>query len=100
MFAVDNRVVRLLADIDVKHRLMLLVLVLSEVYSVIALVNFVSNADQRRFWKSHPWAGLRKRLFPRTRAGLDAIRHTRDIVERGFKEVRQARFCVTKGSSS
>jgi hypothetical protein len=96
----DNRVVHLLADIDAKHQSLLLVLVLSAIYSVIALVHYVSNAGERRFWKSHPWAGIRKRLFPRTRAGLDAIRHTREIVERGFKEVRQARSHVTKGSCS
>jgi hypothetical protein len=84
----DHLVLRLLPDIDVRHQYLLLVLALAAVYGVIALANYASNADERNFWKSHPWAGLRKRLFPRTRAGLEAIRHTREIVERGFKEVR------------
>jgi hypothetical protein len=89
MLTMDHHVVRRLANINVQHQCLLFVLlVLSAVYSVIALVNYVNNVDERRFWKSHPWAGLRKRLFPRTRAGLEAIRHTREIVERGFKEVR------------
>jgi len=83
----DHQVVRRLAGVDVKHQLLLLLLVLSAVYSIVGLINYVNNADERKFWKSHPWAGLRKRLFPRTRAGLEAIRHTREIVERGFLEV-------------
>lgn len=83
----DYLVVRLLPGVDVRHQC-LLVLALAAVYCAVAIADYASNADERRFWKSHPWAGLRKRLFPRTRAGLEAIRHTREIVERGFKEVR------------
>ena len=93
MFAMDHHAIRYLVNVDVRFQLLLFVLALSAVYIVIALINYIKSADERRFWKSHPWAGLRKRLFPRTRAGLEAIRHTREIVERGFKEVRPASPC-------
>jgi hypothetical protein len=87
MFTMDRHVSRHFAGADAKHQLLLLILLLASIYSVIALVKYVRNADERKFWNSHPWAGLGKLFFPRTLAGLEAIRHTRDIVERGFKEV-------------
>lgn len=39
------------------------------------------------FWRSCSWVGLRHKLFPKARAGLDAIRNTRGLVEKGYKQV-------------
>lgn len=89
MSTLDYDALHFLSGINASGRFLLVAFVLSSIYSIIALINFVNGAAERKFWSSHPWAGIQKRLFSRTRAGIYAIRHTREIVERGYEEVRQ-----------
>jgi hypothetical protein len=60
MFTLGQHTIFRCAKVDIRHQLLLLVLVLSTLYGVKALIIHVRNSDERRFWKSHPWAGLRK----------------------------------------
>lgn len=82
---------RLLASVDlhdIKHRALLLAFIVSAIYVSILLIHYLASADERKFWSSCAWAGVQNRLFPKTRAGIDAIRHTREIVEQGYNRVR------------
>lgn len=78
---------------DTFHRTGALTLLVLAVYCVIVLINYISNSASRKFWASHPWAGvLGKHVFPKTRAGIEAIRHTREIVENCYQQVRTSKL--------
>ena len=71
-----------------------LVLVL---YTCINLFRYSGDENSRSFWNAHQWAGPQNRLFPRTRAGIDSIRHSCEIVGKGYYKVccrlRSAEMC-------
>jgi hypothetical protein len=65
-----------------------LAVVLLTAYGFVCFFRRIVSSDERKFWSSHAWAGVKHLIFPRTRAGLDAIRRTREIVEDGYEKVR------------
>lgn len=82
---------RLLASVDVddnKHRALLLASIVLATYISTISIQYLIHSGERKFWNSCAWAGVQNRLFPKIRAGIDAIRHTREIVEQGYKKVR------------
>lgn len=83
---------QIIGDIDLqnsKHRVLSLALVATVAYCMITAFQYISNPAEKKFWASHPWAGIdgSKRLFSKTRAGIEAIWHTREIVEKGYQQV-------------
>lgn len=83
----------LLASVDFddnKHRALLLASIFLATYVSILSIQYLTNSGEWKFWNSCGWAGVQTRLFPKTRAGIDAIRHTREIVEQGYNKVRHS----------
>lgn len=76
-----------LADIGFDYNGLLLIAgILLAIYAVVAsTLEYISV--ERRFWKTHPWGGLQSLILSKTRAGLYAIRHTQELIERGYHEV-------------
>lgn len=73
---------------DSQHRTFCLALGVFTFYCVYLVIQYISHSAQRKFWNSQPWVGVAgKLLFSRTRAGIEAIRHTREIVENGYQQV-------------
>ena len=56
-------------------------------YTFINIIQYFGGKGNHSFWKSHQWAGAQNRLFPKTRAGIDAIRHTCEVVGEGYERV-------------
>lgn len=79
----------LIVDVeDGRHRILILSIVPLVAYVFIRFIGYASNSGDQKFWNSHAWAGVQNQLFPRTRAGFNAIRRTREIVEEGYDKVR------------
>lgn len=76
---------------DNKSRLLVIAAVFTIAYASVCSLQYILNSGHRKFWNSHAWAGVKHYAFPRTRAGLEAIRRTREIVEEGFEKVRSSR---------
>lgn len=73
---------------DSQHRTFCLALGIFAFYCVYLSLQYINNSTQRKFWNSQPWVGVAgKLLFSKTRAGMEAIRHTREIVENGYQQV-------------
>jgi hypothetical protein len=77
----------LLPNIELQDgKFLLLVLLITSLGGFI-YISFLSISSDRYFWNTLPWAGLHTRFFSRTRAGFNAIRQTRGIVEEGYQKV-------------
>jgi hypothetical protein len=70
------------------HTWMVATLILAACTFII-LIRSLCDKESRKFWNSQQWAGPQNRLFPRTRAGIDAIRHTCEVVGKGYERVRR-----------
>lgn len=90
MSALDHDISWILTDMHLnntrEHTLMIAALVIAT-YAFINIIRYLSDKGNRRFWNSHPWAGPQTRLFPKTRAGIDSIRHSCEIVGKGYHQV-------------
>ena len=66
-------------------------------YALVCFLQYILDWGNRKFWSSHAWAGVKHRVFPKTRAGLNAIRRTREIVEEGYGKVKFSETQLRQG---
>ena len=68
------------------NRLLLIVGGLLAIYAVATCtLDYISV--ERKFWRNQRWIGLHSLIFSKAQAGFYAIRHTRELVERGYEKV-------------
>jgi hypothetical protein len=82
-----SRVLTAMHLMETHHHTWMVAVLIIGAYSFIALIQYLSEKEHRSFWNSHQWAGPQDRLFPKTRAGIDAIRHTCEVVGKGYVAV-------------
>lgn len=90
MSTIDHDITRVLATMhfeDVQHHTLLLVFAVLVAGTLVSAVQYLAQSGNRSFWNTHQWAGPQNRLFAKTRAGIDGIRHTREIVGKGYESV-------------
>jgi hypothetical protein len=61
--------------------------------AILAVTILLSKINQQfsseyQFWKSQPWTGLRPELFPGTRAYFRSLFTVRDMLDKGYHNVR------------
>ena len=91
MSTLDHDIARVLTAMhlmNTQHHVWMVAALIIGAYTFVALIQYLSGKKHRSFWNSHQWAGPQNRLFPRTRAGIDAIRHTCEVVGKGYVTVR------------
>lgn len=54
----------------------------------VLLIWYYGGSRKKSFWNVHPSASLNSSTISQWRAGFDAIRHTRELVERCYEKVR------------
>ena len=90
MSTIDHDITQVLAAMhleDAQHHTLLLVFAILVAGALVSAVQYFAKSGNRSFWNSHQWAGPQNRLFAKTRAGIDSIRHTREIVGKGYEKV-------------
>lgn len=61
--------------------------------AILAVTILLSKINQQfsseyQFWKRQPWTGLRPELFPGTRAYFRSFLTVRDMLDKGYHNVR------------
>ena len=82
-----SRVLTAMHLMDTHHHTWMVAVFAIGTCTFVALIQYLSGKEHRSFWNSHQWAGPQDRLFPRTRAGIDAIRHTCEVVGKSYVAV-------------
>jgi hypothetical protein len=82
-----SRVLTAMHLVDTHHHTWMVAAFMIAAYTLVAWLQHLGGKDNRSFWNSHQWAGPQNRLFPRTRAGIDAIHHTCEVVGKGYVTV-------------
>lgn len=98
MSTIDHDITRVLTAMhleDAQHHTLLLVFAILVAGALVSAVQYVAKSGNRSFWNSHQWAGPQNRLFAKTRAGIEGIRHTREIVGKGYERVCKNLFTCT-----
>jgi hypothetical protein len=87
MSTVNYDLRRLLSPVEIHDGRSPILALLVTLFIGLTYISFLSRSSDREFWNALPWAGVQNHLLPRTRAGFNAIRQTRGIVEEGYKKV-------------
>lgn len=64
--------------------------VLLVAYTIFSLFIQPMFSEQAKYLQSQSWVGLKKHSFAKAKAGMDALKNTRQMVEEGYQKVREA----------